>query len=79
MAKLIFKLNREGVRELLQGDEMQSILGQHAAQKAAQAGVGYTSNVTVHKRRAVGYVSPETKEAIQDNYENNTLLKVIGS
>lgn len=72
-----FVLNSEGVRELLQSDEMQQILAEKGAQKAAQAGDGYDSLVKVHSKRAVAYIHPSTPEAEQDNFENNTLLKVI--
>lgn len=77
MANVKFELNRDGVRELLQSAQMQSILSGYGQQKAQQAGAGYASKVRVHKRRAVAYVYPETSEATHDNYENNTLLKVV--
>lgn len=71
-------LNSKGVQELLKSNEMQDILGRYGAQKAAQAGDGYASETHVFTKRAVCNVYPDTKEAAHDNYENNTLLKVIG-
>lgn len=73
-----FELNEDGVRELLQSDEMQTILGELARSKAAQAGPDYGSEVHVYSKRAVANIFPASAEAAHDNYENNTLLKVIG-
>lgn len=78
MSKVRFELNEEGVRELLQGAAMQSLLGSLASQKAAQAGSGYKSAVHVFTRRAVAHIFPGDAESAHDNYENNTLLKTIG-
>lgn len=77
MAKVKFKLNRAGVGQLLKGSEMQSILGSVGAQKAAQAGDGYDSDVHVYQKRAVANVYAADAAARKDNLENNTLLKVL--
>ena len=79
MSKVKIELNSDGIKELLKSPEMQSILSQHGADKARQAGAGYESAVHVYKTRAVANVFPNTAEANRDNMENNTLLKVIGS
>ena len=80
MPKLLkFKLNRAGVRELLQSGEMQDIIKQHASAKASQAGDGYSYDVKVGKNRAYSNVYPDTKDAAKDNFINNTLEKVIRS
>ena len=71
-------LNSKGIQELLKSSEMQSILNDYAADKARAAGDGYTCAVHEFSRRAVAHVYPDTPEASRDNYENNTLLKVIG-
>lgn len=71
------ELNDAGVQELLKGAEMQSILKEYGSQKAAQAGEGYSYAVHVHQKRAVANVYADSSEALQDNYENNTLLKVV--
>lgn len=77
--KLKFKLNRAGVRELLQSGEMRNVLSSEAARKAQQAGTGYSSSVHVGQRRAYANIYPDTEKAAHDNYENNTLEKVIRS
>ena len=77
MSKVKFELNGDGVQALLKSAEMQTILREHGGQKARQAGDGYASDVHVFQKRAVAHVFPETKEASNDNFENNTLLKVV--
>ena len=73
------KLNDAGVKELLKGSAMQGILGDAAASKAMQAGEGYASEVHIGQNRAYANIFPDTKEAYNDNLENNTLEKVIRS
>ena len=82
MSKVKFKvirvdLNRSGVRSLLQGDAMQGIVGAHAKDKAKEAGAGYDSEVHMGQNRCYANIFPDSKEAAADNYENNTLEKVI--
>jgi hydroxymethylglutaryl-CoA reductase len=76
---LKFVLNKDGVKELLQSQEMQDIIKQHASAKASQAGDGYAYSVKVGQNRAYANVYPDTKEAAKDNLVNNTLEKVIRS
>lgn len=74
-----FVLNRQGVRELLQSSNMQSILVEKASNVASSAGSGYAFNFKVGKNRGIASVYADTYEARKDNNENNTLLKAIGS
>ena len=78
MSKFRFVLNKDGVSELMKSQEMQAILETAGSQKASQAGLGYESEVHVFKKRAVAHVFPGDAESAHDNYENNTLVKVIG-
>ena len=79
MSKVRFELNRKGVRALLKGPEIQSVLGQAGGQVARRAGSGYS--YSVHNRgafnRAIAHVYPDTQEAREDNYNNNTLLRSL--
>lgn len=77
MSNLRFVLNLKGLNDLRKSKEMQDVLSRYGAQKAAQAGDGYASATHVFTKRAVCNVYPATKEAAHDNYENNTLEKVI--
>ena len=78
MNKFELKLNDAGIQALLKGPEMQNILADIGRQKSAVAGIGYESSVHVFSKRAAVHVYPATYEAAQDNYENNTLIKVVG-
>ena len=78
MSKVQIKLNDAGIQALLKGPEMQGILADIGGQKAASAGPGYGSEVHVFQKRAAVHVFPASAEAAHDNYENNTLLKVVG-
>ena len=73
------RLNSEGVQELLKSDEMQALLSELASSKAGQAGGGYEYSAKVGQRRAYANIYPASKEAYQDNLDNNTLEKVIRS
>ncbi len=73
------RLNSEGVQELLKSDEMQALLSELASSKAGRAGGGYEYTVKVGQRRAYANIYPASKEAYQDNPDNNTLEKVIRS
>lgn len=72
------ELNDAGIQELLKSAEMQALLNSKAQSIAAKAGDGYEYKVKVHSKRAAAYIYPESAKAIHDNFENNTLLKVIG-
>lgn len=79
MTNVEIKLNSEGVQELLKSDEMQVLLSELASSKVGQAGGGYEYSVKVGQRRAYANIYPASKEAYQDNLDNNTLEKVIRS
>lgn len=71
-------LNDAGIQALLKGPEMQSILNDIGQQKASAAGAGYESEVHVFSKRAAVHIYPGDFESAQDNYKNNTLIKVVG-
>lgn len=77
MSSIKFVLNKDGVRELLQSEAMQSILNDYAESASSRAGEGYNSEVHMGKKRAYANVYAETYEAKQDNLDNNTLLKSL--
>ena len=72
-----FKLNRAGVRQLMQSAEMQSVLRDKASQIQARCGDGYESDVMVGKNRANAMVRAATSQAKRDNMDNNTILKAV--
>lgn len=77
MANMKFKLNSDGVRELLKSQEMQSVLIEKATGIKNRCGEGYTQDVYVGKNRANAMVKAETYQAKRDNLKNNTILKAV--
>ena len=75
MSDFKFVLNRAGVRELMQSQEMQDVLVDFAQQVAEKAGDGY--DVYIGINRANVSVRTATEEAMADNLDHNTLEKSI--
>ena len=75
MSDFKFVLNRAGVRELMQSQEMQDVLVEFAGQVAERAGDGY--DVYIGINRANVSVRTATEEAMADNLDHNTLEKAI--
>ena len=79
MGKVTVQLNLPGINEV-----MKSAYIQEACQAAAQAvidatGQDYETETGTINFIAYSNVVTADKEAIQDNYDNNTLLKAIGA
>lgn len=72
-----FKINRQGVSELMKSTPMQSVLSEKAKAIAARCGSGYETDIYNGKTRANASVGAKTKKAKRDNYKNNTLLKAV--
>jgi len=75
---MIFKLNSDGVRQLLKSDEMQGLLADKAAAIQQRCGNGYEHDVTVGQNRANAMIWANTYQAKSDNRKNNTILKALG-
>lgn len=77
--KIKFELSLAGLNELMKSGEMQAVLNSAAEQIADAAGDGYEVE-SAHPIRFVGIaaVHAATREARQDNSDNNTLLKAAG-
>lgn len=78
MSKVKFRLDRDGVRQLMQSAEAMSVCEQYAHAIQNRCGEGYEVTTYVGKNRANASVHAATVEARRDNYENNTLLKARG-
>lgn len=72
------RLNRSGVRELLKSGDMLAACAEQADRVRSACGDGYESNTHVGNR-ATAMVWPQSAKARQDNYRNNTLVKVVES
>lgn len=71
------KLISSGVRQMLQSPEVEGYIREACKMVEDRAGDGYSMNVQKGRKRMVGRVYAYTKEAIRDNYANNTLLKAL--
>ena len=78
MSKVKIKLNDAGFIELLKSQEITDAVKEVAEQVAARAGDGYATDVYPAETRVIASVYTETKKAMKDNQENNTLLKAVG-
>lgn len=77
MSSFKFKLNKEGVRDLLQSSQMVEVLEDHARATLSSLGEGYTSSTYIGKNRANVAVSAESFQAKRENSKNNTILKAL--
>lgn len=74
-----FELNEEGVRELLNSEEMQDILQKEANKVLGRLPKGYGSSSGFTSERAKVTVGTRSKQAAAQNMKENTLLKALGS
>lgn len=79
--KVVVKLNSVGVKQLLNGPEVQALLGKHANRIAASANAGltdsdgYKAKVWKGFDRARGDVRTTDQASREHNAETNALLK----
>lgn len=80
MSDFIFKLNKQGVKELLQCDEMRAIIESHAAEMAEELGDGYSYEMGTSTKdgRVRAIVKTDSDKAKKENLEKNTILKAVG-
>lgn len=72
-----FKLDRKGVRELLQSDWAMSVVEDKAKEVQARCGEGYEVTTHTGRTRVNASVHAATVEARQQNARDNTLLKAL--
>lgn len=77
MGNLKFKLNYQGVGQLMKSAEMQRVLEEKAKAIKNRCGEGYEQDVFVGRTRANAMVSAKTYQAKKDNSKNNTILKAV--
>ncbi len=77
MANIKFELNKDGVRELLQSDEMMSVCLEYANNALNSLGSGYEVTSVVGSNRVNAEVAAVSYSAKKDNSENNSILKAI--
>lgn len=79
MGDVTFKLNLQGLNELMKSSEMQSALLEAGKAVANAAGGDYAAEVHTANFIAISNVYPNSKAAAKENYEENTLLKAAGA
>lgn len=81
MAKVKFKLNGAGVRELLTGKDMSGIIEGMTSEIQGRAesasSLSFVSDVRGGRNRIVGRVSPGDAHAYYANLKRNILLKAL--
>lgn len=78
MSKLKIELNIPAVRALRKSKEIVAELERHAKETLAALPDGYEKSEPYYgPNRANVSVSTETRKAMKDNAENNTLLKAL--
>ena len=77
MSKFKFILNRQGVSQLLKGEEMLGLLKTYAENVKSKAGEGYEVSTYVGKTRSNASVKVGDSRSYRDNLKNNTLLKAL--
>lgn len=74
-----FVLNRAGVRELLKGEEMQSICSRCGDSILNTAGEGYKKTVRVGKNRVNCSVGVNSPREYYSNLKHDTLVNALGA
>lgn len=80
--KVGFKLNLQGLNELMKSKEMQNALEEAGAAVANAANEGaavYGHRTHLGDFTAICNVYPDSKEAANKNYHENTLLKAVSA
>ena len=79
MGKVKVVLIREGVRELLRSEEIQTELKRRGQRVQEAAGAGYEMDARVGVNRANVQITAKTFRARKSNLKHNTLLKALNA
>lgn len=71
------ELNSDGIRELMQSEEMTSFLNQKAQSAVSKLGKGYSYDTMVGKTRANADVHATNKKTQQEAINNSTIVKAV--
>lgn len=77
MSNVKVVLNTTGVRQLLQSQEMKNICEEQAQKAVSRLGEGYEATSMTGKTRVNASVVATTRDAINENMKNNTVLKAL--
>lgn len=79
MNKVKVELNLQGLNELMKSQEIQDALQEAGTALAKAAGSDYEARTHLANWVAITNVYPNSKEAAKDNFQNNTLVKAVGT
>ena len=80
MGTVKIELNPKGLQELFRSTGMRAACESAAsAIKSSAGGDGYNVSFYTGPNRAGAAVWVNSREALEDNYKNNTLLRAVGS
>lgn len=77
--KIKVVLDKDGVGALLKGQEVKDMVSSMAGNVKNNTGQDYEVITKKMSTRQVGIVQTTTEKALQDNLDNNTLLKALGN
>lgn len=77
MSKMVFKLNKSGVRELLKGEDMKKVLSEKADEIVGRCGDGFEAKENVGTNRANVLIKTNSVRAYYKNLKENTILKAL--
>ena len=76
--KMKVKLNKRGVRSILQSQEMMQICKDHAYSAKSKLGDGYEVTYRKGKTRVNASIAAMSDRAKKENAKGNTILKALG-
>ncbi len=77
MCNVRIELDHDGMRALLQSEEIQSVLEQVAQSRLSGVSGNFETEVEVLPTRAVARIKPADAKTYYSNLKHNTLLKAI--
>ena len=75
--KVKVELNRDGVKALLKGEEMQTVLNKYATDIKNRCGNGFEQDMHLGRNRANCSVFADTRQARSRNLRENTILRAL--
>ena len=78
MSKVEVKINSKGARDLMRSEEIKQLCESYANDAMGKLGDGYVVTSYTGPNRLNVSIKAITREAVRDQYTNNTILKAIG-